>query len=297
MGNGKGWFRTPGRDGDRTLDEQMIGLEPLVAEIRGKRVLDFGCAEGLIGMELLNRGAAAVTGIDSIEDHIQVGKRIALDEGLDIELLVGNLNDYSLDNFAVVDVVLLLAILHKLQDPSAFAARAAALAQDLVVVRLPPAGAVIRDARSGFKAHDIAAVLRDAGLALESEVRGTNDEWIGYFRRPRATIELVPPPAPSEPAKPPAPAELPPAEPVVEKVVEEPSDAHKRSPSGDPINGDLGGAPTETAVQAEQTTSTEAAEAAADGDAAEASDESTESEPVSTETVAGRRRRGKRTGE
>lgn len=293
---GKGWFMTPGRDGDRTLAEQMIGLEPLVAEIRGKRVLDFGCAEGLIGMELLNRGAAAVTGIDSVEEHIQVGKRIALDEGLDIQLQVGNLNDFAVESLEPADVVLLLAILHKLQDPSAFAARAAALAKDLVVVRLPPAGAVIRDARSGFKAHDIAAVLRDAGLALESEVRGTNDEWIGYFRRPRATIELVPPPAPSEPAEP-TQTEPVQTRPLAEKVAEEPSDAHRRSPSGDPINGDLGGAPTETAVQAEQTTSTETAEAATDGDAAEASDESTDSEPVSTETVAGRRRRGKRTGE
>jgi hypothetical protein len=37
------------------------------------------------------------------------------------------------------DVVLLLAVLHKLRDPSAACARFARQARDLCVVRLPPA--------------------------------------------------------------------------------------------------------------------------------------------------------------
>jgi len=277
----KGWFRTKGRDGDRTLDEQMIGLEPLSTEIRGKRVLDFGCAEGLIGMELINRGATGVTGIDSVEDHIKVGKAIATDEGIDIRLVVGNLNDYPVETLEPVDVVLLLAILHKLRNPSAFAARAAALAKEQVVVRLPPSGAVIRDERSGFVPQDIGAVLATAGFALTAEMRGTNDEWIGYYRRPSAPVVVDAPPKVEPPAEPP---------PIVEPVAEPP--AEPVAVAEVPIE-----APAEAAVMTTAQTET-APEPATSTDAPieEADEKADEVSPMTTETAPGRRR-GKRTGE
>ena len=48
----QGWFSTKGRLGDRTLKQQLMGLDPLFAECKGKTVLDVGCAEGLISIEL-----------------------------------------------------------------------------------------------------------------------------------------------------------------------------------------------------------------------------------------------------
>ena len=36
----KGWFSTPGRPGDRTLDQQLNGLDRLFMAARGKTVAD-----------------------------------------------------------------------------------------------------------------------------------------------------------------------------------------------------------------------------------------------------------------
>ena len=291
---GKGWFRSEGREGDRTLAEQMIGLEPLVAEIRGKRVLDFGCAEGLIGMELLNRGAASVTGIDTVEDHIQFGKTLASDEGIAIELLVGNLNSYPVEKLEPADVVLLLAILHKLRDPSAFAMRAAALAKEQVIVRLPPSGAVIRDERSGYVPHDIAAVLEKAGFVLGITVRGTNDEWIGYFRRPVSEVVFVDPsPKVEPPAEPPAQAlpETGSSDPEEPAAVEQVAQAVEETAQAAEPAVVAAEAPVMTTANAE---TPEAADAQSDDE----HDEPTgEVAPMTTDSMEGRRPRRKRTSE
>ena len=44
---------TPWFGGDRTFEQQMTGLDWLAEACRGKSVLDFGCAEGLISIHLL----------------------------------------------------------------------------------------------------------------------------------------------------------------------------------------------------------------------------------------------------
>ena len=53
---GKGWFVTDGRAGDRTLAQQLVGLDKI--NVQGATVLDVGCAEGLISIEMAKRGAA-----------------------------------------------------------------------------------------------------------------------------------------------------------------------------------------------------------------------------------------------
>lgn len=42
----EGWFHTPGRLGDRSLDQQLMGLDSLFERCFDKTVLDVGCAEG-----------------------------------------------------------------------------------------------------------------------------------------------------------------------------------------------------------------------------------------------------------
>ena len=185
MGNAatKGWFKLEGQDGDRTLDQQLVGLDLLLDGVSGKTVLDLGCAEGLISMELARAGAKHVHGVDALDRYIKHAKKHAGEWPVSFEK--GNLNDDR--NIAPeyeYDIVLMLAICHKLTDPTKFATRYGKLAREFVVVRLPPATApVVADRRSGNKRHDIQAALRTVGFQLTNVFYGTYNEWNGYFHR------------------------------------------------------------------------------------------------------------------
>ena len=174
-----GWFTTPGRLGDRTLESQLIGLDRLLTECAGQTVLDVGCAEGLIGMELARRGAQLVHGVEVVAGHIDVARELRGDLPCSFE--VDNANTY--EPRGQFDIVLMLAVLHKLKDPTAACKRFAAAARKTVVIRLPPYGLVIVDARSNEVPHDIGLAMADAGFTLDEVVAGPREEWLGYFRR------------------------------------------------------------------------------------------------------------------
>ncbi len=192
---GKGWFQGLGRDGDRTLEQQMTGLDPLLREVRGKSVIDAGCAEGLISIELAKAGASGVVGFEIVPGFVDLARESA--GNLPCQFFVANLNEYDLTDKPHADIVLMLAILHKLKDPSAVCAALAGLARDLCVIRMPPSGLVIVDARSGNVPHDIGAVMARCGFVLESDGKGPLAEWLGYFRRvPKTTAIAEPEPKP-----------------------------------------------------------------------------------------------------
>ena len=182
----KGWFVTPGREGDRTLEQQMFGLDAAVAAARGGVVLDVGCAEALITMEFLRAGAREAVGVDNIAEHLKIAEKLRNEEQLPLSLVHANANSWDPVVYAPhggFDVVLLLAILHKLKNPSDAARRYGAVAKKLCVVRLPPSGEIIRDERSGNEPHDISAAMADVGLYLRDVVYGSYNEWIGYYAR------------------------------------------------------------------------------------------------------------------
>lgn len=180
----EGWFHTKGRLGDRTLQQQLMGLDPLFAECTGKTVLDIGCAEGLISIELAKAGAQLVHGVEIVADHVKVGQKLA--RKLPVGLMVQDANDWAPKNY--YDIVIALALLHKLRDPSAACARFAAHCKDLMVLRLPPLHApVIIDDRSGNEPHHIDLVMDRCGFVLEREARdGPFNEYVAYWRRVRA---------------------------------------------------------------------------------------------------------------
>ena len=178
------WFSLPGAPGDRTFEQQMMGLGWLAEACRGKSVLDLGCADGLIDLHLLKHGAERVHGIELVGERVQRARKLT--KGYRTYFAADDLNDPTAVPGGMFDVTLALAILHKLQDPSAVARRMAYATRELIVLRLPPAtGSTIVDRRSGEVPHDIDAVLRKEGFVQE---RANNDgpfgEWIGVYRRP-----------------------------------------------------------------------------------------------------------------
>lgn len=175
-----GWFRYKDHPGDRTLEEQLTGLEPLVAEIPGKTVFDCGCAEGLIALHLADKGAAHVLGIDVIERNVTDARALAAKREQAVTFEWANADMYKP---RPVDVVLLLAVLHKLQQPAAACRVLADAARELCVIRIGHAGLHFTDVRSGYVPQDIGAVMDELGFRLAEQTKGPHGDPTYYFRR------------------------------------------------------------------------------------------------------------------
>lgn len=157
----------------------MIGLDAALAEAKGKRVLDLGAAEGLIGRAFAEAGAAEVVGIEGNPTAAKEARRQT--EGK-CRILLGMLGTDPLPP-GKWDIVLALAILHKLQSPEMVIGEIAVVQPELVVVRLPAGstGYVVTK-RHGI-ACDIPAVFRQHGFRLDQDLAGPFDERVHYWRR------------------------------------------------------------------------------------------------------------------
>lgn len=179
------WFTFKGAKGDRTLAQQLVGLDQLWPRVFGRKVLDVGCAEGLIALECCKSGASLVTGLELRSDAVRLANK---GPESDFTAFCVDVNDHQ-TTAGAYDVVLLLAILHKLRDPSARFEHYLRAATELCVVRLPHDDwPVLRDARSGNKPHDLAAVAKRCGWRLDlvtegPTVDGNPPEWVGFFVR------------------------------------------------------------------------------------------------------------------
>lgn len=186
------WFALPGTVGDRTLEEQMTGIESAIAEAKGRTVLDLGSAEGLIGMEFLAAGATFVYGCDCNRRLLDTAEEVRKSRGIATEHLLYEHRDLNrcvtdakpIGPRARYDIVLALAVLHKLLDPSAAVHVVAEWTASLLVIRLPLGSTGF--IRSKFRPEmgaDIPAILPRCGFALERTVTGPRDELVQYWRR------------------------------------------------------------------------------------------------------------------
>lgn len=177
-----GWFVTRRRAGDRTIQQQMTGLDPLLAEVKGRTVLDVGCAEGLIGIECAKAGASRVDGVELVSGHVDLGSKLAR-KWKNISVREGDANEFVPSER--YDIVLLLAILHKLRNPSLSCKTLADAADDLCVIRYPSAsvGEVIVHDRSHGEPHDIGAVMLELGFIVERITSGPFAEQTYFYRR------------------------------------------------------------------------------------------------------------------
>src|SRR5215831_19034358 len=81
----------------------------LLGDVRGRDVLDVGCGDGDLAVELWRRGAA-ITGIDASPEMVEAARARAKREGADIAFIVGEAASIPFDpeRFDVVVAVTIL---------------------------------------------------------------------------------------------------------------------------------------------------------------------------------------------
>lgn len=161
--NKHGWFKLPGRIGDRTVKSQVKGLG--VVDFAGKTVLDCGCAEAQISKYALIRGAKSVLGLEITKEFVEEARRQC--EGLKTIFFHFDLNNFNADEFGMFDTVLLLSIVHKLKEPLWFLEEVINSAKDIIVIRLPDR--VLNDWRSPHIKQDIPEFMAKLGFDLIAE--------------------------------------------------------------------------------------------------------------------------------
>lgn len=159
----------------------MTGLERLLPLARGgASVLDLGCAEGLIAMELRLAGAGFVHGVELVTSRATAAAKLFAYQNA--QIVCADLNQINrLKLRPSYDIVLALSVAHKLSWPDAFLRRVAQVTAGTLAVRLPTA--TLRDVRSGYRPIDVPALLRGLGLSCWYEAPGPRGEWLGVFRR------------------------------------------------------------------------------------------------------------------
>jgi hypothetical protein len=206
-----GWFKIPDlQKGKVDLRRQTAGLDVVREACSGASLLDLGCAEGLVSLEMAKAGARLVHGVEIIADRLQVAETlfqkdcpqverqfIAWDLTRFDELFLDVTPDTTPAQPSLLtryDVVLCLAIAQKLSNPGRFLRLAATICSDILAVRLPYP--VIDDVRSFNIPVDVTRMLsKEFELIQETEGYPTDvkrkhrpgdDAWLGIFKRIRS---------------------------------------------------------------------------------------------------------------
>lgn len=187
----KGWFIIPDvQDGDRTLEEQMLGVSEALPEAVRRSVLDIGCAEGLIGREFIRAGAIHCHGLEAIADHIAVAQEQCA--GLPMTFAQVELYEYAMQKLQVgpillYDVVLALGVCHKLADPGIGIRFAARSTGDLLLVRMHARSeakdGLLRSKFAKQKVVNTIEIMTEEGFEREKILPGPKDETVWYWRR------------------------------------------------------------------------------------------------------------------
>jgi 2-polyprenyl-3-methyl-5-hydroxy-6-metoxy-1,4-benzoquinol methylase len=210
------WFKIPGvQDGRFGLDRQFAGLDVVRKASLGASVLDLGCAEGAISLELAKAGARVVHGVELERSRLQVAENIFRQECPHVarqfiewdlsrfdELYIDVTPDSRAGEPSLrsrYDIVLCLAIAQKLPNPGRFLRLASTLCADMLAVRLP--FPVIDDERSfnipvdikRMTAGEFDLIQETAGYPsdVSRPYRPGDEAWLGIFRRRREKRSLA----------------------------------------------------------------------------------------------------------
>ncbi len=86
------------------------------AELKGARVLDFGCGGGIL-TEALARAGANITGIDMAPKPLEVAKLHRHESELDIDYQLTTIEEYAQEHAGEFDVVTCLEVLEHVPSP------------------------------------------------------------------------------------------------------------------------------------------------------------------------------------
>jgi len=106
------WFQTPfGRYADLLEKELMFRF---IGDVKGKKVLDFGCGTGNFSVELAKRGAK-VTGVDISSELLKTAKNKARENKLRIKFVKSEIEKFkSKEKF---DIITSVAACEFIKDP------------------------------------------------------------------------------------------------------------------------------------------------------------------------------------
>jgi len=120
------WFHNMTLRGVATAPDHFLGDYPQVkyrhfrdsipADLTGKRVLDIGCNAGFYSLQMKQRGAARVVGIDTDEKYLRQARFAAEIEGLTIDFYRMSVWDVA-ELGEQFDVVLFMGVLYHLRHP------------------------------------------------------------------------------------------------------------------------------------------------------------------------------------
>lgn len=183
-----GWFQIRKmQEGDRSLDEQMLGLGPALEAAKGKSVLDLGCAEGMISREF-GAVASSVLGIEMLADHVAVA-RVVCKRMPHVKFIQAELGGWIADHPdpEKFDIVLALSIAHKLRDPCVLLRFAARSCKEMLVFRGPGKVGMYWDgtlrAKHGGIACHVPTCLRAEGLTEGETLPSGRGEQVQYWVR------------------------------------------------------------------------------------------------------------------
>jgi predicted RNA methylase len=180
----KGWFRIDGvQEGDRTVGEQMRGVEKALAECHGKTVLDLGAAECLIARQFAIAGAKHVHAVEILADHLAVAAEVV--KGLtNVSLQQGDLKTLE-PQPVTFDIVLALGVAHKLKHPEIGIRYAATASHDLVLVRMSrqTENGILCSKHWKTNCCNVRDEMKAAGFVLESIEPGPREETVHYYRK------------------------------------------------------------------------------------------------------------------
>jgi len=185
--NRKGWMIIPGVQpiGDRTIESQMKGLDPALAECSGKTVLDLGCAEGAIALAFAKAGAASVLGLEYSEESLNVARWIS-QEAANVSFRQAHLKHWVAQHPdpEQYDIVLALGIVHKFHQPADAAHFVARSARNLICFRAPGGvwDGIVKSKHTG-KSCDWFEIMAQHNFVREQTIRGDFDEGVEYWRR------------------------------------------------------------------------------------------------------------------